>query len=81
MQILLEHFPWLELAESEEQFDLMLSTLTCSVCRDKIRGTCTGKGLRGVELRRCKLALKITYRPVSVEEWEKVYGVTYRPSG
>ncbi len=78
--ILLEHFPWLKPATSDEQFDLMLSTLECSVCQDKKRGTCKGKGLRGRELRRCNLALSLTYRRISVEEWEKLYGLRYRPT-
>lgn len=79
MLILLEHFPWLKSETSDEQFDLMLSTLDCSVCRDKMKGICKGRGLRGKELRRCKLAMSLTYRAVSVEEWEKLYGVRYKP--
>jgi len=80
-QILVKHFPWLNRATSDEQFELMLSTLTCWACQDKMRGTCAGKGFRGPELRNCKLAIRPSYRPVSVDEWEKIYGVKYKPDG
>ncbi len=65
MLILQKHFPWLELAESEKQFDYMLRTLSCSVCEDKMKGLCAGANLKGIELRKCRLAISLEWEPIT----------------